>query len=86
MKNKQKNEKKLTFLNHLLAPTFFAQNAKNKKYIWCGLISVYFDCPSSVYSAHAHDLFRTFSEWISMDIKIIGQVCLRVSELKKSYI
>jgi hypothetical protein len=29
--NKQKKEKKLTFLNHLLAPTFLAQNPKNKK-------------------------------------------------------
>ena len=27
----QKKEKKLTFLNHLLAPTFLAQNTKNKK-------------------------------------------------------
>jgi hypothetical protein len=27
-----------------------------------GLISVYFDCPSSVYTAHDHDLFRTLSE------------------------
>ena len=26
-----KKEKKLTFLNHLLAPTFLAQNPKNKK-------------------------------------------------------
>jgi hypothetical protein len=31
MTNKQKKEKKLTFLNHLLAPTFLAQNPKNKK-------------------------------------------------------
>jgi hypothetical protein len=30
-KNKQKKEKKLTFLNPLLAPTFLAQNPKNKK-------------------------------------------------------
>jgi hypothetical protein len=28
----------------------------------------------------------TLSEWMSVDIKIIGQVCLRGSELKKSYI
>jgi hypothetical protein len=28
---KQKKEKKLTFWNHLLAPTFLAQNPKNKK-------------------------------------------------------
>ena len=31
MTNKQKKEKKLTFLNHLLAPTFLAQNPKNKE-------------------------------------------------------
>jgi hypothetical protein len=74
---------KNTYLNHLLAPTFIAQNPKNKKQIWCGLISVYFDCSSSVYTAHDHDLFRTLCEWISVDIKIIGQVCLRSSELKK---
>jgi hypothetical protein len=30
MTNKQKKEKKLIFLNHLLAPTFLAQNPKNK--------------------------------------------------------
>ena len=52
-------------------------------HLWCGLISVYFICSSSVYTAHDHDLFRTLSEWISVDIKIIGQVCLRGSELKK---
>jgi hypothetical protein len=28
---KKGKEKKLTFLNHLLAPTFLAQNPKNKK-------------------------------------------------------
>jgi hypothetical protein len=32
MTNKQKKEKKLTFLNHVLAPTFLAQNPKNKEY------------------------------------------------------
>jgi hypothetical protein len=31
MTNKQKKEKKLTFLNHLLAPMFLAQNPKNKE-------------------------------------------------------
>jgi hypothetical protein len=31
MTNKQKKEKKLTLLNHLLAPTFSAHNPKNKK-------------------------------------------------------
>jgi hypothetical protein len=30
-KQTNKKEKKLTFLNHLLAPTFLAQNPKNKK-------------------------------------------------------
>jgi hypothetical protein len=30
-KQTKKKEKKLTFLNHLLAPTFLAQNPKNKK-------------------------------------------------------
>jgi hypothetical protein len=48
MTTKQKKKNKLTFLNHLLAPTFLAHNPKNKKKIWCGPISVYFDCSSSV--------------------------------------
>jgi hypothetical protein len=50
--------------------------------VWPNL-SVYFDCSSSVYTAHDHDLFRNLSEWISVDIKIIDQVCLRGSELNK---
>jgi hypothetical protein len=39
MTNKQKKEKKLTFLNHLLAPTFLAQNPKNKEVnlVWTNL-------------------------------------------------
>jgi hypothetical protein len=31
MTNKQKKENKLTFLNHLLAPTFLAQNPKEQE-------------------------------------------------------
>jgi hypothetical protein len=46
--------------------------------------TVYFDCSSSVYTAHDHDLFRTLSEWISVDIKIIGQVCLVFQVEKKN--
>jgi hypothetical protein len=53
--------------------------------VWPNLFLI-FDCPSSVYIAYDHGLFRTLSKWISVDIKIIGQVCLRGSELKKSYI
>ena len=44
------------------------------------------DCSPSVYTTHDHDFFRTLSEWISVDIKIIGHVCLRGSELKKGQI
>ena len=51
--------------------------------VWPNIISIYFDCSSSVYTAHDHDLFQTLSEWISVDIKIIGHVCLWGSELKK---
>jgi hypothetical protein len=31
MTNKQKKEKKLTFLNHLLAPTFFGTKSKEQE-------------------------------------------------------
>jgi hypothetical protein len=41
----------------------------------------FFVCLSFLMSEH--DLFRILSEWISVDIKIIGQVCLQGSELKK---
>ena len=86
--NKQEKEKKLTFLNHLLAPdnVFSTQSEEQEvNLMWPNLFLI-FDCPSSVYTAHDHDLFRTLSKWISVDIKIIGQVCLQGSELKKSYI
>jgi hypothetical protein len=84
----KKREKKLTFLNHLLAlDNVFSTKSEEQEVnlVWPNLFSI-FDCPSSVYTARDHDLFRTLSKWISVDIKIIGQVCLRGSELKKSYI
>ena len=87
--DKQKKEKKLTFLNHLLAAldNIFSTKSEEQEVnlVWPNLFLI-FDCPSSVYTAHAHDLFRTLSKWISVDIKIIGQVCLRGSDLEKSYI
>jgi hypothetical protein len=49
--------------------------------VWPNLFLI-FDCPSSAYTDHDHDLFRTLSKWISVDIKIIGQVCLRVPSWK----
>ena len=86
--DKQKKEKKLTFLNHLLAlDNVFSTKSEEQEVnlMWPNLFLI-FDCPSSVYTARDHDLFRTLSKWISVAIKIIGQVCLRGSELKKSYI
>ena len=83
--DKQKKEKKLTILNHLLAlDNFFSTKSEEQEVdlVWPNLFLI-FDCPSSVYTAHDHDFFRTFSKWISVDIKIIGQVFLRCSELKK---
>ena len=87
MTNKKK-EKKLTFLNHMLAlDNVFSTKSEEQEVnlVWPNLFLI-FDCPSSVYTAHDHDLFRTLSKGISVDIKIIGQVYLRSSELTKSYI
>jgi hypothetical protein len=69
----------LTFLNHLLAlDNVFSTKSEEQEVnlLWPNLVLI-FDCPSSVYTTHDHDLFRTLSKWISVDIKIIGQVCLR---------
>ena len=89
MTQTKEKEMKLTFLNHLLAvDNVFSTKSKEQEVnlVWPNLFLI-FDCPSSVYTAHGHDLFRTLSEGISVDIKTIGQACLRGSELKKkSYI
>ena len=65
MTNKQKKEKKLTFLNHLLAlDNVFSTKSEEEEVVnlvWPNLFLI-FDCPSSVYTAHDHDLFRTLSE------------------------
>ena len=57
--DKQKKEKKLTFLNHLLALDNIFSTEVNL--VWPNLFLI-FDCPSSVYTAHDHDLFRTLSK------------------------
>ena len=65
--DKQKKEKKLTFLNHLLAlDNVFSTKSEEQEVnlVWPNLFLI-FDCPPSVYTAHDHDLFRTLSKWIS---------------------
>ena len=64
--DKQKKEKKLTFLNHLLA----LDNVFNTKFkeqelnlVWPNFFLI-FDCPSSVYTTHDHSW--TLSKWISV--------------------
>jgi hypothetical protein len=37
--------------------------------VWPNLFLI-FDCPSSVYTDH--DLFRTLSKWISVDIRFVS--------------
>ena len=72
--DKQKKEKKLTFLNHLLAlDNVFSTKSEEQEVnlVWPNLFII-FDCPSSVYTAHDHDLFRTLSKWISVDIKFVS--------------
>jgi hypothetical protein len=39
--------------------------------VWPNLFII-FDCHSSVYTAHDHDLFGTLSKWISVDIKFVS--------------
>jgi hypothetical protein len=39
--------------------------------VWPNLFLIFY-CPSSVYTAHDHDLFRTLSKWISVDIKFVS--------------
>jgi hypothetical protein len=39
--------------------------------VWPNLFLI-FDCPSSVHTTHDHDLFRTLSKWISVDIKFVS--------------
>jgi hypothetical protein len=63
-RSKQKKEKKLTFLNHLLAlDNVFRTKSEEQEVnlVWPNLFLI-FDCPSSVYTAHDHDLFRTLSK------------------------
>ena len=62
--DKQKKEKKLTFLNHLLAlDNIFSTKSEEQEVnlVWPNLFLI-FDCPSSVHTAHDHDLFRTLSK------------------------
>jgi hypothetical protein len=61
--DKQKKEKKLTFLNHLLAlDNVFSTKSEEQELnlVWPNFFLI-FDCPSSVYTAHDYDLFRTLS-------------------------
>jgi hypothetical protein len=58
------SEKKLTFLNYLLAlDNVFSTKSEEQEVnlVWPNLFII-FDCPSSVYTAHVHDLFRTLSK------------------------
>jgi hypothetical protein len=60
--DKQKKQKKLTFLNHLLAlDNVFSTKSEEQEVnlVWPNLFLI-FDCPSSVYTDH--DLFRTLSK------------------------
>ena len=62
--DKQKKEKKLTFLNHLLALDNVVSTKSEEQevnLVWPNLFLI-FDCPSSVYIAHDHDLYRTLSK------------------------
>jgi hypothetical protein len=62
--DKQKKEKKLTFLDHLLAlDNIYSTKSEEQEVnlVWSNLF-IMFDCPSSVYTAHDHDLFRTLSK------------------------
>ena len=57
--DKQKKEKKLQFLNHLLAlDNVFNTKSEEQEVnlVWPNIFLI-FDCPSSVYTAHDHDLF-----------------------------
>jgi hypothetical protein len=62
MTNKQKKVKEIIIFRSLARSNVFSTKSEEQELIWCGLISVYFDCPSSVYTAHDHDLFRTLAE------------------------
>ena len=86
--DKQKKEMKLTFLNHLLAldNVFSTKSEEQEVNLVWPILFLIFDCPWSVYTAHDHDLFQTLSEWISVDIKIIGQVCLQGFRAEKNHI
>ena len=62
--DKQKKEKKLSFLNHLLAlDNVFSTKSEEQEVnlVWPNLFLIS-DCPSSVYTVHDHDLFRTLSK------------------------
>ena len=62
--DKQKKEKKLTFLNHLLALDNVVSTKSEEQevnLVWPNLFLI-FDCPSSVYIAYDHGLFRTLSK------------------------
>jgi hypothetical protein len=64
IKNDKQKEKKLTFLNHLLAlDNVFSTKSEEQKVnlVWPNLFLI-FDCPSSVHTTHDHDLFRTLSK------------------------
>jgi hypothetical protein len=52
------------FLNHLLAlDNVFSTKSEEQEVnlVWPNLFLI-FDCPSSIYTAHDHDLFRTLSK------------------------
>ena len=61
-KQAKKKGEEINLFKSLARSIVFSTKSEEQEEIWCGLISVYFDCSSSVYTAHDHDLFRTLSE------------------------
>jgi hypothetical protein len=95
MTNKQKKEKKLTFLNHLLAPTFLAQNPKSER--WDLLISIFILKMTGTFTpVHSagylilRNEFRSTQEVARRRIKYLklkyGLLLLKIHEKYKKYI
>jgi hypothetical protein len=63
MTNKQKKGKEFNIFKSLARSNVFSTKSEEQEVnlVW-PLIAVYFDCSSSVYTAHDHDLFRALSK------------------------
>ena len=66
-KQTKKKGKEINIFKSLARSNVFSTKSEEQEMNFCGLISVYFDCSSSIYTACDHDLFRTLNEyqWIS---------------------